>query len=183
MRVRPLPAALVLVLSLAACSDDPGDPSTLPTLSSTPAATSSPSPEPTPTGINAPTPEGAGEFVRHWYAEIEAAFSAKEPERLEVLSDASCQVCQRYIQSIRKLRDNDERVEGYKITVVAAESPAGAGEDGTARVTAVYRTSGAVRYAADGSVLLEEPPFDLIEEELLLTRDGSSWKVKEVVAG
>lgn len=181
MSVRSVTAALVVGLCLAACSDDPREPSALPTLGPSPSASTAV--EPTPTGIDAPTPEGAGAFARHWYAEIEAAFATRDPERVVVLSDPACEVCLRYVQSVRKLRDNDERVDGYAIEVLAAESPAGAGQGGSARVTAVYKTSGATRYAADGSVILEEPPYDLIEEELLLVRDGDSWKVQEVAAG
>lgn len=178
MGLRTVAGVLALTAALAGCSGDPQAPSTLPSLSSAPSA-ASPSASPSPSGINAPTPEGASAFARYWYAEIQAAFANRDPDRLRVLSAPGCVACDQYVRSVTRLRDENERVDNYRIEIVAAEAPALA-DASTAEVTVVYNTDGATRYDSQGNVVREDPARQLVEQTLILSRSGSSWKVAEV---
>jgi hypothetical protein len=170
-------AVVALTAALAGCSSDPAPPSTLPTLSANPSA--APTVSPLPSAVSAPTPEGAGAFARFWYSEIEAAFATKDPERVRALSAPGCAACDQFIRSVTRLRDRNERVDNYRIEVIAAETPA-LTDASRAEVTVVYNTDGATRYDAEGAVIRQDPARDLVEQTLVLTRSGSTWRVVEV---
>jgi hypothetical protein len=181
MRVRSLAAGLVLVLGLVACSDDPGEPSALPTLGSSPSASASPEPEATPTGMNAPTPEGAAEFARHFYSQVELAYQRKDPNLIQRLSAPGCVACERFVASVSRLRDNDERVEGLLYEISFAQAPATHGKE--ARVDVIYDGPEVVRYDSEGRVVNREPGAVKAEEQVNLVRSPSGgWLVAEILS-
>lgn len=179
MWLRAVACVVALTAALAACASEPRVPSTLPSLSAAPSSSPSPSPSPTPSAISAATPEGASAFARHWYAEVQAAFATRDPERLRALSAPGCRACDQFVRSVTRLRDENERVDDYRIEVIAAEAPALA-DQSTVEVTVVYNTNGATRYDAGGNVIRRDPAREFVEQILVLTRAGASWKVAEV---
>lgn len=178
MGVRTVSAVLLLALSVSACSDDPGEPSALPTLDPSPTASASVEPEPAPTGIDAPTPEGAAEFARFFYSQVELAYSQKDPTLVERLSAPGCTTCQAFIDTLVDIRDSGDRYEGVQYEITFAEAPALEGDE--ARVTIIYNGPEVVRYDPTGRVLATEPAVQGFEEELGLVRSGDSWLVAEL---
>lgn len=180
MRVRSVAAALLLGLALTACSDDAGEPSVLPSLDASPTSTTS-APEPTPTGINAATPEGAAEFARYFYSQVELAYKQRDPEIVSRLSAPGCVACERFVASIARLRDNNERSEGLVYGILFAQAP---GNDGTeARVDVIYSGPEVVRYDAQGQEINREAAAVNAEEQVNLVRsEAGTWLVAEILS-
>ena len=103
MRTRTGAVLLVLLASACGGSSESG-PRVLPSVSVSPSASASASA--VPTGINAPTAQGAADFVRFFYAEITRAFAERDPSAVQRLSTDSCDTCRQYVTSLTKLRDN-----------------------------------------------------------------------------
>jgi hypothetical protein len=170
-------AALTVTAGVAGCGGSAGSPQALPSLS--PAASASPPPSPVPTGVQASTtsPEAAAEFAKFFYAEIEQAFATKDPERIARLSLPSCRTCAAYVTSIKKLRDNGERLEGGQFKIKFAAAPGL--ENGKASVDVQWVYSGSIRYAANGSVIRRTASLPA-EEEVDLVSSGVGWRIAAV---
>jgi hypothetical protein len=177
--VGPILAGVLGVLVLSACDGSSADePPILPSLSASPSASSS-APTAMPTGRDAPTAQGAAEFAKYFYSQIETAFATRDPSLVSGLSAPGCTSCRQYVQSLTKLRNNNERVEGFDIVVSAAIAPASTTPVET-RVDVVWSYGGAKRYDAEGRLIREEPPTKGIEEQVNLVRLGNSWRVAEI---
>ena len=168
--------AVLAVVALTGCADSSAEPRVLPSLSVAPSPSAVPSP--TPTGKDAPTPEGAAEFAKFVYAEIQRAFVERDPTIVEVLSTPSCTSCRRFVDSITSVRDNGEHVEGYVITVRTAVAPATDGK--TARVDVIRDSTGGAFVDAAGKVIERQAPLRGIEEQMNLVRVGRTWKIVEI---
>lgn len=176
MRGRLVPGVLALCLALAACSGGEGEPApTLEPLAES--ATPTPTAPAVPSEAAAATPEGAAEFVRYFFDRVETAYAERDPSLIEPLVDEACAPCQRVIDAVTRLRDEEARVEGYRIDVVEAASPA-ASE--TASVTTLLNFSEFVRTDASGSVTRNEPARAGVVQELQLIRSGETWIVASV---
>jgi hypothetical protein len=169
-------AALTVTAGVAACGGAAGEPQALPSLS--PAASASPSPSPVPSGIQAPTAQGAADFVRFFYGQIERGFATKNPQLVAEHSEPGCSSCANYVRSMTKLRDNNERVAGFKIIINNAVAPGDTGND--ARVDISWNTPATTRYDAAGNVIRREPAASGIEEQVNLVRSAGEWRVKEI---
>lgn len=182
MRARLAPVVLALCLAVAGCSDDGG--AAGPTL---PPITESPSEAPTPTAVTVPseataaTPEGAAEFGRFFYEAVEAGFRQRDASMLETISAPTCEICQRYIASIKQLAEKNERLEGNAIDVTDSVSPEGDGRSTT--VTVFYNNTASRRFDASGQLIVEEPARENVVVELVLERPATTWVVQEVRAG
>lgn len=177
MRGRLVPGVVVLSLGLTACSgaeDDAPAPTLEPLATS---ASPSPSAAAVPSEAAAATPEGAAEFVRYFFGQVEAAYEQRDPTLIEPLVDARCAPCQRVIDAVTRLRDEDAQVQGYRIEVVEAASPT-AGQ--TANVTALLNFGEFVRTDSAGAVTREEPARVGVVQELQLVRSGATWTVTSV---
>lgn len=174
-------AVVALTVALAGCTSEAKAPSTLPSLNSEPSA-ASPSVSPTaPTPVAAPDAEGASAFGRYFYEQIEASFAKRDPSLVSALSSKDCAICKRYVDSVTALRDNDEHVDDYDITVLSSAAPATSGD--VARVTVVYNDSASTRKDASGRVLDSEPGRQNVASELVLARRDGTWIVTEVRRG
>lgn len=168
----------VLLAVLAGCAGDGERPPALPPLTATPSP--SPSVEAAPTGIAAPTPEGAAEFVRYFYAQVELGYQRKDPNLVARLSAPGCSACARFVSSITRLRANNERVEGLVYDITFAAAPA---TDGlVARVDIIYNGPEVVRYDATGQVVNREPAAAGAEEQVdLVEAPAGGWLVAEIL--
>jgi hypothetical protein len=181
MRARLAPGLLALSLALSACSgggEEEGSP-TLEPLETT--ASPSATAEAVPSAAAAATPEGAAEFGRFFYKAIEQGFRSRDAATVREISADACDICQRYVASIERLADRDERLEGNDITVRDAASPGGA--EGTTTVTVIYDNTASKRFDAQGRVIFEEPARQGVIVELVLIREATSWTVQEVRSG
>lgn len=179
MRVRLGTALLAAALVTSACSDDePAAGPTLPPITEVPSASSTA--DAVPSEATAATPQGAAEFARHFYAQVERAYVEKEPRYIRELSAPGCSACERFVASVTQLRDENQRSEGATYEIVAAEAPAVEGE--SARVDVVYNGPEAVVYDVDNNVVLREPAVTLANEQLNLVRVAGEWRVQEVIA-
>lgn len=164
---------------LAGCSGEDPPAVTLPPLSVAPSP-SAPSAQPVPTAAQAATPQGAAEFARFFYAQIEQAFVTRDPDRIAVLSASGCEACQAYIASLTSLRDENESVR-FDLEVIAADAPAG-DMSTSARVTVIYNSGGSIRYDANGAEIAREPARRNAEQTVMLVRIDGTWKVREVTS-
>lgn len=175
--MRAFVLSLAAAAALSGCGGSSGNqPRTLPPVS--PSASPPPVASEMPTGIAAPTPEGATEFAKFFYAQIAQAFTTKNPALIQDISLASCKACQLYIGSITRLRDNNERATGAEFHITFAQAPAVAGDE--ARVSVIYDTPPAIRYSASGKALHREPALRGAQDQVILHRRGGSWVVAEV---
>lgn len=178
MRARLVPALMILALALSACSGGEGDAS--PTIAP---VTDAPSPSPIPTTreVQPPTeatPEGAAEFVRYFYDQVEKAYAARDPALVEALAAPGCSACERFVTSISSLRDNNQRTEGLVYELLSVVTPPFEGD--RARVDVVYNGPEVVRYASDGSVVNREPAAEFVNEQVDVERANGRWTVLEV---
>jgi hypothetical protein len=168
-------AALTVTAGVAGCGGSAGSPQALPSLS--PAASASPSPSPVPSGIQAPTAQGAADFVRFFYAQIGQAFLTKNPDLIARLSTPGCQSCQTFVASVTRLRDRDEHVDRFAIHVRFAV--AGPVTNGRASVDAGWDADAVTRFDASNKVISVEPGLAGVEEHLELQRSGETWRVMQ----
>ncbi len=181
MGLRAVASVVALTAALVGCASESEAPSTLPSLTGGPSPSAAPSPASTPSAVSAPNAEGASAFGRYFYEEIEEAFATRDPGRVAALSSPDCVICKRYIDSVTALRENDEHVDDYDITVLSSDAPATS--DNMARVTVIYNDSASTRKDAKGRVLDSEPGRQNVAAELVLARQGASWVVTEVRRG
>jgi hypothetical protein len=169
---------LVAVATLSGCGgSSAGQPRTLPAVT----ATTSPSAAASvaPTGIQAPTPEGATEFAKFFYAQITRAFATKNPKLVQDISLPTCKTCGLYRKSVTLVRDRNQLVTGGVFAVTFAAAPATEAM-ATARVDVGWNFSGATFYDKTGRVVERHAPQRGVEEQVRLLRQGDHWMVAEV---
>lgn len=176
MRVRRVGLLAVLCAALVACSGGGGKAVVLPKISASSPASASP--DPVPTAAKAPTPEGAAAFARFFYARVTEAFAAKDPSLLAVLSEPGCKTCQRYLASLTRLRDRNERVTPVVFQILFAEAPSNNGM--TARVDVQYNAPATTRYDSSGRVIYQEKAAARVNETVELVRRAGAWKIAEI---
>ena len=175
MRVGVAGVLLALLASACGGSSESG-PRVLPSVSVSPSASASASA--VPTGINAPTAQGAADFVRFFYAEITRAFAERDPSIVSALSLPSCKTCKLYIDSIASIRAKNQRVEGggFRITFAVAPGDAGA----TATVDVGFDFGAARIVDAGGRVVRSDPAQPRQEDQVALHRVGDVWRVATI---
>ncbi|MBK5305086.1 MAG: hypothetical protein JJD92_00205 [Frankiaceae bacterium] len=180
--MRALALTLAAVAALSACGGSDGEPQTAPPVSSSPVSAASPTPaaDDVPAEAKAATSAGAEAFARFFYAQTVRAFETKNPDLIKDISAPGCESCERYVQSVAQLRDNNERIENYVVTVTLAVAPAVTGE--AVRVDLTYSLPEAVRYDASGKVLAREGPFKRVDVQMNLVRSGDTWLVEQAKA-
>jgi hypothetical protein len=168
-------AALTVTAGVAGCGGSAGSPQALPSLS--PAASASPSPSPVPTGAQAPTAQGATDFVRFFYSEITRGYQERDPQIVSALSLPTCKTCKLYIDSITTLRNEDQRFTGGGFKIKFAVAPGDTGTSESARVDVGFDFNEAIVYAANGHVVDTTPAQPGVEEEVALNRVDGNWRV------
>ena len=184
MFVQRAGAVVAVVVSLSGCGG--GEPAATALRPVSPVASAAAptaavaSPVPVPSAAQAETPEGAAEFARFFYAEVERAYEALDPAIVSQLSAPACEACAKFVRTLTITRERGERYVGVAYDLALAEAPA----DDAPRtvVTIVYDAPPVVLYASDGSVISREPGLQGVEEELELVRGGGSWLVQDVRA-
>ena len=178
MTLRAGALGLVLVCALTGCSGDSGgEPQSLPPVTPAP-TTLAPSPTPSPSAYPQ-TPQGAADFARFFYEQVELAYGAKDPDRLQDLFSSGCQACARFTQTLEALEDGSASVEGAADEVLSSESP---GEEGGFTVVVVQLDSGGATFRDRvGKIIVVEPPA-LNTVEMRLTRAGRNWQIAEIIS-
>jgi hypothetical protein len=179
MRALALTLAATAAL-VSACGGSSGEPQTAPPVSTSPASASSPTPAAgdVPAEAKAATSAGAEAFAKFFYTQVKLAYQTKNPELVRAISAQGCVSCNRYIDSVTKLRDNNERMDDYVLSVLLAVAPAVTGN--SARVDVSWSSPQVIRYDAAGKVLSREGPFTRVDDEFQLVRDGNRWLVAQV---
>lgn len=171
MRARLLTPLLIVAALAAGCGEDEEQPRALPSVAASSKTAPSPTPAPVPTEAQAETPQGAAQFARFFYAEVQRAYELEDPEIVETLSSSECQACRRFIASLTAIRDEGETVTPVRYDIVAAEAPALTGPE--VRVDVIYDSPKIIRKEADGAMISTEPGVKNYQEQLLLVRSGS----------
>lgn len=193
-------SAAVLVLAsalLAGCSDssDTAPGSLPPATGSTEAGLSSPAAAPAarepnepspraslppvvrPPEADEPTAEGAAAFARYWYAELDRAYDLLDSRRIQALSHRQCQVCQRYIEDIDLAAREGEVYRGGGFQVLSAVAPA---LQNTSTVVLLrYSSPPLVVSDRDGHVVSRSAHRSSVTSQLLVSRQGEGWRVRE----
>ena len=181
MRVWLLTPLLLVAALAAGCGEDQEQPQALPSVAVTTATTApSPTSAPVPTEAQAETPQGAAAFARFFYAEVQRAFAEKDPVIVERLSAPDCETCDLFVNSLTKLRDNNESASSVRYDIKAAESPAVEGDK--VIVTVLYDGPAVQRFDAAGAVISEEPAVVDAQEQMVLVRGAEGWLVSEIQA-
>lgn len=176
--MRALVLTLAATSALAGCAGSSAEqPKTLPAVTASPSPTAV-APSAAPTGINAPTPQGATEFAKFFYVQLEQAFATRNVALIAEISEPGCQSCNNLINSIKSAVDQRARIEGFHVTVTTAVAPAITGP--TARVDVVRDSNGVTFLDANGKVLAHEPPLRGIEERMDLVRVPDGWRVAQI---
>jgi hypothetical protein len=175
--------ALTLAASaavLSACGGSSAQPRTAPPVSTSPASASSPTPAAAdvPADAKAATSAGAEAFAKFFYTQVKLAYQTKNPELIRAISAPGCASCDRYIESITELRDNNERMGDYELKVLVAVAPAVTGD--TARVDVSWSSPQVIRYDANGKILTREGPFKRVDDQFNLVRAADGWRVAQV---
>jgi hypothetical protein len=182
--MRALALALAATAALAACGGSSGDkPRTLPAITASPSTSpvAAPTPEAdVPAEAQPATSAGAEAFARFFYAQTVVAFNSKNPDLIALISAPGCTACKNYVDSLTSLRDNHERVDNFKVEIMDAVAPMVTGPE--ARVIVSFSAPQAIRYDANGKVLLKDGPYKRIDEQVSLVRQGDHWLIKEVKA-
>ena len=179
MRARVLVGVLLLSVGLTACSDDDPPASTLPSLSATPSESAAPGD--VPAEAQEATPEGAAEFVRFFYEQLEQAYRDRDAAALRQLASAECVTCQRLADAVDRLVAEDARVANYDIEVVDVTTPGGAADAREVQVLAILNVSEFVRTDAEGRELSRVPARERAPQDLVLVREGDAWLVNAVM--
>lgn len=166
--------------------------SALPTPTSTPSsAVSSPSPSASPTYINAAPGEtpparppdelsdaGLEAFVRYFAQAGDWAGATMDPTLLQEASASSCGGCASVISGIRKDLAEGHRLEGGRYTVTRVMAFPNVSGDETRRDAGFWWDSTAYTvYAADGSVIQQDPPESDVEHAVSLRFINGRWSV------
>jgi hypothetical protein len=179
--MRALALTLAALTALSGCGGSSAEkPRALPAISGSPSASAAPTQAASdvPAEAKAATSAGAEAFARFFYAEIRHAFETKNPELVRALSAPGCAACDRYVNSLTRLRDNNERMGEYGVRVLSAIAPAVSGA--TARVDVSWASPEVVRYDAQGKVIHREGPFVRVDDQMSLLRRGDGWLVVEL---
>lgn len=177
MRTRTSIAGILAAAVLTGCGSEPEQPQTLPPVSAAPSPSASAAAQ-VPPSAQAETPEGAAAFARFFYSEVGRAFAAKDPEIIRRLSAPGCRACDMFVESLTKLRDNNERASDIDFDIVFAEAPAPDGDQ--VRVDVIYNTDDLQRFDADGKLIYEEKAVQGAQVQMTLVRGGDAWLVQEV---
>lgn len=173
---QPVRRVAVLLLGgalLAGCGGADPAPARLPKVTAGAAGTAAPA------TATADTPAGAAAFARWFYAQVTAAFAARDPGPIRQLSLPSCALCQRYITSVSLLATRNEHTTPVLFRIRFAESPVDT-DAATARVDVQYDAPASSRYDARGRLLLSERPISRANHTVLLRRVRGGWKVQAI---
>ncbi|MSW72333.1 MAG: hypothetical protein F2829_19990 [Actinobacteria bacterium] len=165
MRARGVGLLLAATLAVAGCSDEStgGEPlpPVSPTVSSAPPASAFPE-----------TPQGASDFARYVFEQLDQAYATEDPERVRPLFAAQgCSSCDRFLRTLEALQSGEVQLQGGGFDVVGAESPGG--EEGRVVVMRVNFAPSTFVDAA-GEVVAQEPgtPGQSLEMQLETSADG-----------
>ena len=175
MTLRAGALGLVLVCALTGCSGDSGgEPQSLPPVTPGP-TTLAPSPTTSPSAYPQ-TPQGAADFARFVYAEIDRAYQTRDPEVIRPLFADACAACKNFVTSLERIRERGLTVDGRAARVVSAESP---GSE-LPQVVTVQLDYGGIRFLDPlGQVVAEEPAGEF-QDEMTLERAEASWLVTSI---
>lgn len=179
--MRALALTLAAVAALSGCGGSSAEkPRTLPAITVSPSANPSASQAASdvPAEARPATSAGAEAFATYFYEQTNRAFGEKNPDLVRALSAPGCGACDAYVASIQRLRDRNERVEGYGVHVFQAVAPEVTGN--VARVDVSWSATQMKRYDADGKVIRTEGPFRRVNEQVGLLRTSDGWLVQSI---
>lgn len=183
MHARVLPAAVAVALALTACNGEGEAAPTLPPVTAdatpTPTATATTTAEAVPTQATAQTPQGAEQFVRYFYDQLERAYATRDPNLVRGLVTEDCQACTGIIDSVTRLRAQDVTVANYDVTVLQTAVPSTDGVPTT--VTTVLAFTEYVERAPDGTEKVREPAVSRFVQDVLLAPTPTGWRVTALV--
>lgn len=185
MIIRGAVGALVMLVlaSMAGCSDDPppAPPSatgtTIPRLpsSSPPLPSVSPSPSPTlPAAATQPTRAGAEAFFRHFMKVYEYSFTTMKSEALRSISSPDCKFCNSTIRALDEGYSKGRRSIGHGVVVrIAVAAP----DDVTVGVlvNAVLDQRAAKTVDSNGVVIIATPEKRNLRMDAVVRWAGDRW--------
>ena len=173
---------MLLLAALAvssACTGGSGKPQVLPSLTATPSAT--PAPVVVPSAAKAHTPAGAAEFVKFYYAQLNAAYQAGDPVALVGLADPACSTCNAFNQAVENLHLSGQHLDGSAVRVLSAEAPPE--QNGMVAVSVQADAPPRSLIARDGSIVQRgkaDPPYHLT---VFVRHVVGGWVIRAVKRG
>jgi hypothetical protein len=166
-------ALLACVVLVAACSGN-AKPQVLPTLQSTPTATVARSALPDP--ARSTTPQGAEAFVRYFFNQLNAAFSASDASLIEPLVDPQCSTCRNYMNALRADPSKVIRGPSFAVESVAASPVASGGS----YVSVFGRVPARQLVSRDGQVLRSLPEEGVFNFTVAALRVADGWRIRAI---
>ena len=130
-----------------------------PTVTPTASASTAPTaayPADVPAEARANTPAGAKAFARHYFAQINKAYTTPQDGLLPPLSTATCKSCANYEEEARKLVEDHQRYDRPPLTLLEASVPPDK-EEGVTLVDVVTRQEAARLIDETGKELSQFP--------------------------
>ena len=145
------------------------------TLTQTVPPSPSPSPAPTiPDAAKQPTPAGAQEFVRYFFAVYNHAFWSTNPLELQAISDSKCVFCNNTIQRIYNVKSGGHHVIGGNITVTTAVAAPGDPTVGLLVNLVLDQTAGKT-VASDGRIMGTTPEVSHSRMDVATRWETDHW--------
>lgn len=170
---------LVAVLGLLAsgCSGGGAKPTTLPSLTATPSASSvAPS---IPPQATANTSQALDAFVRFYFQQLNVAFSTSDASIIRAFSDPACLTCNNYARALDS--DPDELIRGNSFSLVdVAAPPVGTG---TTSVEVLGTVPPRAVVKGDGTLIRSLPSGGQFHYSVTVMRVGNAWRVLSIARG
>jgi hypothetical protein len=163
-------AALVLPLGLAGCSGGSDSPTTLPPLSTTPAASASTAPPADPKAA-------AVAVVKEYFRLLNNLESDMSADGFAALEASDCP-CRKFLRSLREIGARNQHYFGH--ATVTAATPVADSSTTVEVLTSYDSTVGGIKDAS-GRVVSSQPGRRGIAENFYVRKAGSRWEIRNIV--
>lgn len=167
-----LPLIGLLGTLVSGCSGSSDKPQTLPSITATPVASSSPAP--IPVEATAKTSLSLEAFVRFYFKQLNVAFSTSDPAIIRNLSDPMCRTCENYAASFKPT----ERVRGDSFLLTDVAVPPVGNPVTNVEVFGAVPARSVVK--PDGSLVRALPAAGKFHLVVAVARIGSEWRVASI---
>ena len=165
-----------MTVVLSGCTSGEGDPTVLPPV---PSASSTSAPLQVPPEATADTAQGAAAFARFFFAEINRAYSERDPEFVRRLAASECGSCAAVATDIERLQRADHQVAGRRYIVSSAEaSPPGV--DGRVIVDFRFTDDPYVERDDAKKIVKDFPAQGVQDGQAMLMRVSDEWRVSAI---
>ena len=171
-----MPLLAVLTALVAGCSGGGGGgdkPTSLPSITSTPVASS---PVPVPPAATPNTSRSLEAFVRFYFDQLNIAFSTADASVIRAYSDPICKTCNNYAATVGSDASSVIRGVSFALTDVAVPALG----PGVTDVEVFGTVPPRERVKRDGTLVRRLPSAGSFHFVMSVAREGEDWKVASI---